>query len=99
MNSCQKLHIIYQSTYFIDYFIQGIIKNPRVKKIHQILERITRIYEKVKIICVLYSHELLCTKIYYTSIFIFYVLFTSRQVPESKNYQNTSNISKVIKKT
>ena len=31
------------------------------------------------------SHEYLCTKINYTSIYIFYILFTSRQVQKSKN--------------
>ena len=37
---------------------------------------ITRFDQKVKIHCVLLSHELLSTKIYYTSIYIFYILFT-----------------------
>ena len=40
VNSCQKLHYIYQSTYFIEYFIQGNFKYPRIKKIHQMLEKI-----------------------------------------------------------
>ena len=31
------------------------------------------------------SHELLSKKIYYTSIYIFYILFISRQVQKSKN--------------
>ena len=42
VNSCQKLHTIYQSTYFIEYFIQGNFKYPRIKKIHQKIEKITR---------------------------------------------------------
>ena len=81
--SCEqlsKLYIIYQSTYFIEYFMQDNFYYPRIKKIHQILEKITRIDYKVKILCVLLSHELLSTKIYYTSIYIFYILFISRQV-------------------
>ena len=51
MNSCQNLHTIYQSTYLIDYFMQGNFKYPRIKKIHQVLEKITRIDQKVKIHC------------------------------------------------
>ena len=49
VNSSQKLHTIYQSIYFIEYFIQGNFKYPRIKKIHQILEKITRIDQNVKI--------------------------------------------------
>ena len=37
---------MYQSTYFIGYFIQGNLKYPRIKKIHQIIEKITRIDQK-----------------------------------------------------
>ena len=35
--SCEtlsKLYIIYQSTYFIEYFMQDNFKYPRIKKIH-----------------------------------------------------------------
>ena len=45
VNSCQKLYIIYQSTYFIEYVMQGNFKYPRIKKNHQILEKIKRIDE------------------------------------------------------
>ena len=38
-------------------------------------------------------------KIYYTSIYIFYILFTSRQVEKFKNYKNPPSASKVIKIT
>ena len=56
--------------------MQGNFKYSRIKKIHQVLEKITRIDQKVKIHCVLLSHELLSTKIYYTSIYIsLYYLF------------------------
>ena len=34
------MYIIYQSTYFIDYFTEDIIKNPRINKIHQVHEKI-----------------------------------------------------------
>ena len=79
--------------------MQDNSKYSRIKKIHPILEKITRIDQKVKILCVLLSHELLSTKIYYTSIYIFYILFISRQVQKSKNYQNPTNTSKDTYKT
>ena len=42
--------------------MKGNFKYPRIKRIHQILEKMTRIDQKVKILCVLYSHELWSTK-------------------------------------
>ena len=42
VNSCSILYFINQSTYFIEYFIQGNFKYPRINKIHQFLEKITR---------------------------------------------------------
>ena len=102
MYSCELLstiYIIYKSTYFIEYFIQDNFKYPRNKKIYQILEKITRIDQKVKILCVLESHELLSTKIHYASIYIFYILFKSKQVKKSKNYENRTSTSKVTSKT
>ena len=79
--------------------MQDNSKYPRIKKIHQILEKITRIDKKIKIHCVLLSHELLSTEIYYSSIFIFYILFISRQIQKSKNYQNPTSTSKDTYKT
>ena len=70
-----------------------------IKKIHQILEKRTRFDQKLKIHCVWLSHELLSTKIYYTSIYIFYLLFISRQVQKSINYQNPTSTSKDTCKT
>ena len=55
--------------------MQDNLKYSRIKKIHQVLEKITRIDQKAKKNhCVLFSHEMLPTKIYYTSIYIFYLL-------------------------
>ena len=68
---------------------------PRIKKIHQILEKITRFDQKIKILCVLLSQELLHTKLYYTSIYKFYLLFISRHVQKSKNYENPTSTSKL----
>ena len=78
--------------------MQGNFKYPRIKKIHQILEKITRFDQKVKILCVLLSHELLSTKTHYISIYIFYI-FISRQVQKSKNYENPTSMPKVTYKT
>ena len=52
-----------------------------------------------KILCVLSSHELLSTKMYYTSIYIFYLLFIIRQIQISKNYQNPTSTSRDTSKT
>ena len=53
----------------------------------------TRFDQKVKFLCVLLSHELLHTKLYNT--YIFYLLFISRQVQKSKNYENPTSTSKL----
>ena len=38
-------------------------------------------------------------KTHYTSIYIFYLLFKSREVPKSKKYENPTSTSKVTYKT
>ena len=43
--------------------MQHNFKYPRMKQIHQFLEKITRIDQKVKILCVLLSRELYSTRI------------------------------------
>ena len=63
------------------------------------LEKITRFDQKVKILCVLLSHESLSKKLYNISIYVCYILFSSRQVQKSKNDQNPTSTSKVISKT
>ena len=95
----QREYIIDQSTYFIEYFMEGKFKYPRIKKIHYILEKITRFDQKSQNPFVLLSHELLSTKIHYVSIYIFYILIISRQVQKSKNYENQRSTSKVTYKT
>ena len=42
VNSCQNYRL-YHSTYFIEYFMQDNFRYSRIKKIHQVLEKITRI--------------------------------------------------------
>ena len=48
------------------------------------LEKITRIDQKVKILCVLLSHELLSKKIIRHTIYIFYISYSSRQIQNPK---------------
>ena len=41
--SCEKLlkiYTTYQSTYFIDVFNQGVIKNPKIKEIQHVQQKI-----------------------------------------------------------
>ena len=40
MNCSLQKHTSYQSTYFIDCFTQGIIKNPRINKILYLHQKI-----------------------------------------------------------
>ena len=72
--------------------MQDNFKYPRIKKIHYMLEKITRIDQKVKILCVLLSHVL------YINLHI-HILFKSRQVQKLKNYKNPTSTSKVVNKT
>ena len=55
--------------------MQGNSQYPRIKKIHQILEKITRFDQKVKILCVLLSHALISQKhtTYQFTCFIYYL--------------------------
>ena len=79
--------------------MQGNFKYPRIKKIYQKIVKITRIDQKDQTHCVLLSHEILSTKIYYTSIYIFYILFISRQFQKSKNDVNPTCTSEDTCKT
>ena len=63
------------------------------------LEKITGFYQETQNPLCLLSHELLSTKIYYTSIYIFYILFISSQVQKSRNCQNPISTSKDTYKT
>ena len=40
VNSCLKIYTTYQSTYFIDDFNQGVIKNPKITEIQQVQQKI-----------------------------------------------------------
>ena len=72
--SLSKLYIIYQSTYFIEYFMQGNFRYPRINKIHQILEKITRIDQKSQnpLSC---SHMNCCLQKYTTYQFTYFICY------------------------
>ena len=53
--------------------MQEIFKYPRINKIHQIVEKITRFDQKVQNLCILLSHELLSTKIHFNLHIIYYL--------------------------
>ena len=76
VNSCQK-YALYINLYILLNILSKTTSNIQI---HQKIEKITRIDKKTKIHCVLLSHELLSTKIHYTSIYTFYILFISRQI-------------------
>ena len=84
------------STYFIEYFMQDNFKYSRIKKIHQVLEKITRINQKdQKFIVSCYHMNCYLQKIHYTSSYIFYILgvFISKQFQISKNDVNPTSTS------
>ena len=66
MNCCLQKHTTYQSTYFIDYFTQDIIKNPRIKKIHQVHQKIhtNQFFILFNLFCICNSFEFKATLIY-----------------------------------
>ena len=53
----------------------------------------------IKIHCFLLPHELLSSKLYNTSIYIFYILFISRKFQKSKNDVNPISTSADTYKT
>ena len=54
--------------------MQGNFKYPRIKKIHQILEKITRFYQKIKIFvsCI---HMNYCVQNYTTHQFTYFIYY------------------------
>ena len=39
MSIVVEIYTTYQSTYFIDHVIQGVIKNPKIKEIQQVQQK------------------------------------------------------------
>ena len=99
--SCEylsKFYIIYQSTYFIEYFMQDNCKYQRIKKIHQVLEKITRIDQKLKNSLYLVITGIIIYKsILHINLHILFISF-SRQIKKCKNYQHPTSTSRVTHK-
>ena len=81
-------------------FYRRQLQISKNQEIHQSLEKITRFDQKVKVLRVLLSHELLSKNILHINLHIYLLgVFNSRQIQKSKNYENPISTSKVIKKT
>ena len=81
MNSCQKYALYINLHILLNILCKATTSNiQESRKPIKFLERSQELIKKTKIHCVLLSHELMPTKIYYTSIYIFYLLFISRQI-------------------
>ena len=99
VNSPQKnilyinLHILLNILSKATSNIEESRKSIKFLKIYQELIKNTKIH------CVWLSHVLLSTKIYYTSIYIFYLLFISRHFQKGKNDVNPTSTSEVTSKT
>ena len=95
--SCEqlsKLHTIHQSTYFIEYFMQGNFKYPRIKKIHQILEKIPRFYQKMKIFVSCIHMNCCLHKYTIHNLHILFIVYFKT----SSNIQKLSKSNKYIKR-
>ena len=79
--------------------MQGNFKYPRIKKIHQILEKITRFYQKIKIFvsCI---HMNCCLQKYTTHQFTYFIYYLFQdKFKKSKTYETPTSTSKVTSKT
>ena len=74
MNSCEKYTLYMNLHILLNVFSKATLNIQESRKSIKCMKRQQELIKKVKIHCVLLSHELLSTKIYYTSIYIFYLL-------------------------
>ena len=90
---------MYQSIYFSEYFIQDNFKYPRIKRINQKIEKITRIDQKHQNSLCCY-HMNYCLQKYTTHQFTYciYYLFQDN-FRNAKNDVNPTSTSKVTSKT
>ena len=93
VNSCQKYTLYINLHILLNILSKTTINIQESRKFIKSLKRSQELIKKTKIHCVLSSQELLSTKIYYTSIYIFYLLFISRQIQKSKNDVNPTSTS------
>ena len=77
--------------------MQGNFKYPGIKKIHQILEKITRFDQKGQNpLCLVITFNC-CVQKYTTHQFTYFIYYSHQD--KFKNYQNPSSTSKVTSKT
>ena len=71
-------HLIHESvfgTFSVKYFMQDNLKYPRIKKIHQVLEKITRIDQKDQKFIVSCYHMNCCLQKYTTHQFTYFIYY------------------------
>ena len=88
VNSCQKYTLYINLRILLNILYKTTSDIQESRKSIKCLKRYQELTKKVKIHCVLLSQELLSTKIYYTSIYIFYLSFI---------FQDNFKIAKIIK--
>ena len=99
VNSCQN-YILYINLHIVLNMLSKTTSNTQEsRKSIKRLKRQQELIKNIKIHCVLLSHKLLSTKFYYTSIYIFYLLFISRQFQKCKNDENPTSTSRDTCKT
>ena len=67
--------MIYQSTYFIEYLIKNNSRYPGIKKIHQMIQKITRIDQKTPKSIVSCYHMNYCLQNYTTHQFTYFIYY------------------------
>ena len=84
MNSCQNYTLYINLHILLNILSKTTLNIQESRKFIEFLKREQELIKKTKFHCFLLSHELLSTKIYYTSISIFYILLISRQIQDPK---------------
>ena len=91
VNSCQN-NILYINLHILLNILSKTTSNiQESRKSIKFLKRQQELIKNIKIHCVLLSHE--------TSVYIFYLLFISRQYQKCKNDANPTSTSEVTSKT
>ena len=89
-----KIHIIYQSTYFIEYFILNNFKYSGIKKIHQVLGKIRRIDQKHQKSIVSCYHMNYCLQKFTTHQFTYFIYYLfQKKFKYPKNDVNPTSTS------
>ena len=79
--------------------MQDNFKYPIIKKIHQVLEKKTRFDQKVKIICVLLSHEMnCCIQKHTTHQFTFFIYYLFQDKFKNPKIMKIQQVHQKIRK-